>query len=68
MENITVNLENLKTAYSYKSTSELKLTHFVFKTLQKPNLLKLLKSVASGIIKYNLPFKFLIKKLNKSNS
>lgn len=50
MENITVNLENLKTAYSYKSTSELKLTHFVFKTLQKPNLLKLLKSVASGII------------------
>ncbi len=62
MENISVNLENLKIAYSYKSTSELKLTHFVFKILQKPNLLKLLKSIASGIIKYNLPFKIFIKK------
>jgi proline dehydrogenase len=62
MEFKEVNFSNLKIAYKYKSNSELKLTNFVFKTLQKPVLLKLLKSLANGIIKYNLPFKVFIKK------
>jgi len=62
MFNKTVNFENLKIAYRYKSTQDLKLTYLVFKTLQKPTLLKLLKVCANGIINYNLPFKVLIKK------
>lgn len=57
-----VDLHDLKTAYAYKSNADLKLTHFVFSTLQKPVLLGLLKSCANGIVKYNLPFQFLIKK------
>ncbi len=57
-----VDLHDLKTAYAYKSNADLKLTHFVFNTLQKPILLGLLKSCANGIVKYNLPFQSIIKK------
>lgn len=60
--NNTVNLNDLKTAFKYKSDSDLKMTYIIFKTLQKPNLLKLLKACANGIVKYNLPFKLFIKK------
>lgn len=60
--NNTVNLNDLKTAFKYKNDSDLKMTYIIFKTLQKANLLKLLKAFANGIIKYNLPFKFFIKK------
>lgn len=58
----TVNLNDLKTAFRYKKDSDLKMTYIIFKTLQKPNLLKILKSCANGIVKYNLPFKLFIKK------
>lgn len=57
-----VDLHDLKTAYAYKRNADLKLTHFVFSTLQKPVLLGLLKSCANGIVKYNLPFQSIIKK------
>lgn len=57
-----VNLENLKTAYSYKTDKELKFTYYIFKILQRPTLLKLLTACTNSIINYNLPFKFLIKK------
>lgn len=60
--NNTVNLNDLKTAFKYKKNSDLKMTYMIFKTLQKPNLLKLLKACANGIVKYNLPFKLFIKK------
>lgn len=60
--NNTVNLNDLKTAFKYKKDSDLKMTYMIFKTLQKPNLLKLLKVSANGIVKYNLPFKLFIKK------
>lgn len=60
--NKPVNFEDLKTAYKYKSDSDLKLTYWIFQSLQKPLLLGILKSVANGIINYNLPFKGLIKK------
>lgn len=60
--NNSVNLEDLKTAFRYKNTSDLKLTYLIFKTLQKPTLLKLLKGCANGIVKFNLPFKAVIKK------
>lgn len=62
MNSTSINLENLKTAYRYKNNSDLKLTYLVFKTLQKPNLLKLLKVMANSIVKYHLPFKLIIKK------
>lgn len=62
MNNTTINLEDLKTAYKYKNNGDLKLTYLVFKTLQKPHLLKMLKVMANGIVKYNLPFKIFIKK------
>ena len=60
MEN-TINIEDSKTAYAYKTNSELKFTYFIFKILQYPKLLKLLTSCANGILNYHLPFKFLIK-------
>lgn len=60
--NKAINLEDLKTAFRYKKNSDLKLTYLIFKTLQKPNLLKLMKACANGIVKYNLPFKLFIKK------
>ena len=58
----SVNLNDLKTAFKYKNDSDLKMTYIIFKVLQKPNLLKLLKACANGIVKYNLPFKYFIKK------
>ncbi len=60
--NNNVNLNDIKKAYQYKSDNDLKLTYFIFKTLQKPGLLGFLKSVANGIIKYNLPFNYFIKR------
>lgn len=60
--NKPVNFEDLKTAYKYKSDSDLKLTYWIFQSLQKPMLLSILKSVANGIINYHLPLKGLIKK------
>jgi len=58
----SINLEDLKTAYCYKSNKELKHTYFIFKILQNQKLVKLLIASTNGILKYNLPFKFLIKK------
>jgi proline dehydrogenase len=58
----TINIEDLKTAFSYKSNNELRHSYFIFKVLQYPKLLKLLTAITNGVIKYNLPFQFLIKK------
>ena len=56
-----INLEDLKTAYSYKTDKELKFTYYMFKILQRPTLLKLLTACTNSIINYNLPLTFLIK-------
>ncbi len=58
----SIDLEDLKTAYCYKSNEELKFTYFVFRLLQNQKIVKLLISFTNSILKYNLPFKFLIKK------
>lgn len=58
----SIDLEDLKTAYCYKSNKELKFTYFVFRLLQNQKIVKLLISFTNSILKYNLPFKFLIKK------
>ena len=57
-----VNLEDLETAYSYKSNRQLKFTYFIFNILQNQKLVKLLIAFTNGILKYNLPFKIFIKK------
>ncbi|MBL7937243.1 MAG: proline dehydrogenase family protein [Bacteroidia bacterium] len=57
-----IDLEDLKTAYCYKSNKELKFTYFIFRILQNQKLVKLLISFTNSILKYNLPFKFIIKK------
>lgn len=57
-----INLEDLETAYGYKSNKELKFTYFIFKILQNQKLVKLLIACTNGILKYNLPLKFMIKK------
>lgn len=60
MEN-TVNFDDVKTAFSYKSNKELKRTFFVYRLIQKPFMIKLLTQISYWIIKYKLPFKFLLK-------
>ena len=58
----SIDLEDLKTAYCYKSNKELKFTYFVFRLLQNQKIVKLLIACTNGILQYKLPFKFLIKK------
>lgn len=58
----SIDLDDLETAYSYKSNAELKFTFYIFKLLQKQKIVKLLIACTNGILKYNLPFKFMIKK------
>ncbi len=57
----TLNIENLKTAFTYKNDSELRNTYIIFKLLQYPKIVKLLSVCANGILKYHLPFNFFIK-------
>lgn len=57
----TVDIDNLNTAFAFKSNKDLKYTYYIFKILQYPKLLKLLTACANGIIKSNLPLKFVIK-------
>lgn len=57
----TINTEDLKTAYQYKNSIDLRYTWFIFKILQSPFLVKFLGWCAGTILKYNLPFKFIIR-------
>lgn len=61
MEN-TINFNDVKTAFVYKTNKELQRTFFVYKIIQKPIMVKLLTRISFWIIKYKLPFKFLLKK------
>lgn len=54
-------LNNLHNAYGYKRDKELKFTYYVFKMLRNPLLVKMLSEFATGILKYNIPLKSLIK-------
>ncbi|MBS1647582.1 MAG: proline dehydrogenase family protein [Bacteroidetes bacterium] len=60
--NNTIDLQNTRIAFQHKSNSDLKRSYLVFKILQKPYVLRVLKAGANGIIRYRLPFKFFIKK------
>ncbi|MBI2259696.1 MAG: proline dehydrogenase family protein [Flavobacteriia bacterium] len=61
MENKSVNFDDVSIAFSYKSDAELKRMFFVYRLIQKPFMVKFLTRVAFWIIKYKLPFKFLLK-------
>ena len=56
-----LNIKNLEIAFNYKNNLQLKRTYYVFKLLQLPRLVTLFTILSKGIIKYNLPFKYLIK-------
>jgi proline dehydrogenase len=59
MKNIDLN--NVETAFSYKSDKELRNTLFIFKLIQKPKLVKILTKTANLILNYKLPLKFVLK-------
>jgi len=59
--NNSIDLNDTQKAFKYKSNGELRFTYYIFKILQYPRLLKLMTTLANGIIKYRLPFKFMIK-------
>lgn len=58
----TANIEDLETAFRYKSNLELRFTYYVYRLLQFPQLLKMFTGLTNLVIKRNLPVKFLIKK------
>lgn len=60
--NTHVNFGDLRTAFYYKDTQNLKFTWFIFKLFQYPLLVKILTGLAALVLKYKLPFKVLIKK------
>lgn len=60
MKNIDLN--NVQTAFVYKSDSELRKSLLIYKLIQKPFLVKYLSKTAGWILKYKLPLKFVLKK------
>src|SRR5688572_14294087 len=60
MEN-KFDLTDVKTAYVYKSTRDLRFTYFIFKILQHPWLAKKLTKVAEKILEKDLPLRSLIR-------
>lgn len=60
MEN-TVNLNNLRAAFSYKKNKELRHTYYIFKALQHPSLVKVLSVLTNGILKYSILVRILVR-------
>lgn len=56
-----VDLNDVETAFEYKSNADLKNTVFIYKLIQRPLLVKFLTKSANLILSYKLPFKFLLK-------
>lgn len=56
-----IDLNDTETAFAYKSNADLKTTLFIYRLIQKPRLVKILTWLANMVLKYKLPFKFLIK-------
>lgn len=56
-----IDLNNVEIAFEYKTNAELRNTLFIFRLIQKPLLVKSLSKVAGLVLKYKLPFKFLLK-------
>lgn len=60
--NNLINLLDLRTAFAYKSSKELRFTWLVYYMISKPAFVKMLKGLTTIVLKYHLPFKALIKK------
>lgn len=60
MEN-SVDLNNVKVAFSHKNDGELRKTIFIYRLIQRPFLVVILSKVAGWILKYKIPLKFLLK-------
>lgn len=61
MEN-AIQLRDLRTAFAYKTNTELRFTWLMFAVMKYPVISKLVTALASATIKYHLPFKWLIRK------
>lgn len=57
-----LDLNNVSVAFKYKSDKDLKRTLFIFKLIRRPTISNFLSKMALLVVKYNLPFKSLIKK------
>ena len=57
----SIDFNDVSVAFKYKSNSELKKTYFVYRLIQKPFMVKMLTKIAFWIIKYKLPFTFILK-------
>lgn len=55
-------LDNIEIAFKHLSNRELKRNLFIFKTVQKPLVSKLLTNLALLTLRYHLPFKSIVKK------
>jgi proline dehydrogenase len=57
-----INLNNLRIAYRYKRSNELRFTYYIFLLLQRPKIVAMLSAVAAAVIKYHIPVKGFIRK------
>ncbi|MFA7273971.1 MAG: proline dehydrogenase family protein [Crocinitomicaceae bacterium] len=57
-----IDFSDVKVAFEHKSNAQLNNTIWIYKLIQNPRLVKLLTKLTEFVLKYNLPFKFLIKK------
>lgn len=58
----TIELRDLRTAFEYKTDTELRFTWLIFVLMKYPLVSKILTTLASAAIRYNLPFKWVIRK------
>lgn len=62
MQSEPINFDDTSTAFAYRTTAELKNSHFVFSSMNKPWLVKMGTAMIKLAFQLNLPVKGLIKK------
>ena len=62
MQSGPINFDDTKTAFAYKSTADLKKSHFVFSTMGKPWMVDLGTRLTKFALNINLPVKGMVKK------
>ncbi len=55
------NFSDLEAAYNYKTTKDLKLAYLGFSLMQNKRVIAFLKWIASAVVRYRLPIKFILK-------
>lgn len=56
-----IDLNDFRIAFNYKSDKELRKTLFIYRLIQRPAMVKFLTKLALMVLKYRLPFKFMLK-------